>query len=135
MRKPKWVIGLSEIPDEAAYGADSVAWGLSKHFGKCTTSGKTPFLPERRNNLPVEAFVGYLFAQERLLSHVLFIALMIIMLVVLIDGLQRVTSNPPPAMAEKQELYHQNLEMTDKIAPNQGALFSHLLPHFSLYPY
>lgn len=83
----------------------------------------------------MEAFLGYLFSQESLLRHVLFIALMIIGLVVLINGLQRVKINALPAVAEKQELYNKNLEMCDELASNPEALFSLQLPRFSLYPY
>ncbi len=62
------------------------------------------FMLERRNNYPVEALLGYVFAQERLLSHVLFMALMIIKLVVLINGPQWATSNAPPLWLRNKSL-------------------------------
>ena len=90
------------MPDEAAYGALSAAGGQKKLLlNYCAISGKTEFMLERRNNCPVEALLGYLFAQERLIRHVLFMALMIIRLVVLINGSQRLIINAPPAVAEK----------------------------------
>jgi hypothetical protein len=88
------------------------------------------FMLERGINFPVEGLLGYLFAQERLIRHVLFTTLMIIMLVVLINCSQWVKINAAPTVVEKQGLYNKNLEMTDKLAFNQGALFSLLLPHF-----
>ncbi len=88
--------------DEAAYGAGSAA-GEQKRLdlNYCAISGKTHFMLERRNNCPVEALLGYLFAQESLIRHVLFTALMIIKLVVLINGSPRVKINAPPTVAEK----------------------------------
>jgi hypothetical protein len=78
-------------------------WQLH-HFWQNTLPAQTG------NNFPVEALLGYLFAQEFLLPHVLFITLMIIMLVVLINTSQRATSHTLPAVAEKQELYNKTLK-------------------------
>jgi hypothetical protein len=88
------------MPDEAAYGAGSAAGGQKKLLlNYCAISGKTHFMLERRNNFPVEALSGYLFAQESLIRHVLFMELMIIRLVELINGSPQVKINAPPAVA------------------------------------
>jgi uncharacterized membrane protein YfbV (UPF0208 family) len=68
------------------------------------------FMFEWGNNFPVEGLLGYLFAQERLIRHILFTALMIIRLAVLINCSQWVKINAAPTVAEKHELYKKTLK-------------------------